>query len=64
MNWMSRKDKQLNFKRKHGNLNYIDQITNNNKNIFADNSFNKHINKQETCSDHNVFYKLVSKIIS
>ena len=67
MNWISRKDNQINLKRKHSNINALHQIAcNNYQNVFKPNKFDKNqIGNQlkPIIENEPTNYKIISKIL-
>ncbi len=66
MNWISKKDKQMNLKRKHSNINILDKIASNDiTHVFKPNDghrVNPNLHRPEVKNKNN-FQKLISKSI-
>jgi len=67
MNWISRKDNQINLKRKHSNINALRQIAcNNHQNVFEPNKFDKNQignRLRPIIENEPTTYKILSKIL-
>jgi hypothetical protein len=64
MNWISRKDTQIKLKRKHSNINILEQIaSSNHRNVFIPNKIDKNpnVNQLKQSDNDRITYKIVSK---